>query len=216
MAAYAGFFLILIGMWGVFLFPSDELIGYVQCSLSKMAPDAALSIGRLGLSLPPGMVMENIAVSLKNKSEIHAEQLHILPNLVSLFQNRARHPLAARLVLAEIRTELPFPVIGRFQFKRILADCGWQDNKLGITAFTAEGPEMDGNLTGEILLKTPFESSRLQITGVVHLKPEMLTRLKAALPGGGIPNQRTDGGGQDIFWPFEITGTLEVPLFSFK
>ena len=215
-AAYAGYFLVLTGIWGVFLFPSDELIRYIQCGLSQMAPDATLSIGRLGLSLPPGLVMENIAVSLLNKSEVQADQIRVLPRLVSLFQDRNQHPLSARLVLAEIRMELPLPVISSFQFKQIQADIGWQGEKLDIVSLTAEGVQMDASLSGGIQVKTPFENSRLQITGVVHLKPEALTRLKASFPGGGIPNQKTEGSGQNIFWPFQITGTLEAPLFSLR
>ena len=75
---------------------------------------------------------------------------------------------------------------------------------------------MDASLSGGIQVKTPLKSSRLQITGLVHLKPETLTRLKASFLGGGIPNQKTDGSGQNSFWPFQITGTLEAPLFSLK
>jgi len=216
MAAYAGFFLILTGIWGVFLFPSDELIRYVQCGFSQMAPDANLSIGRLGLSLPPGLLMENIAVSLKNKSAAQAAHLRVLPKLFSLFQDRNQYPLSARLVLAEISMELPLPVIGSFQFKHVQADIDWQGENLDIASFIAEGVQLDGNLSGRIQVKTPFEKSRLRITGAVHLKPEVLTRLKAVFPGGTIPNPKTDDGGQNIFWPFEITGTFEAPLFSLK
>jgi hypothetical protein len=214
--AYAGYFLVLTGIWGVFLFPSDELIRYVRCNLSQMALDATLSIGRLGLTLPPGLVMENIAVSLQNKSSVQADQIRVLPKIVSLFQDRNQHPLSVRLALAEIRIELPLPVIGSFQFKQIQADIGWQGEKLDIISLTAEGDQMDGSLSGGIEVKTPFENSRLQITGRVHLKPETLARLKASFLGGGIPNQKTDGSGQNNFWPFQITGTLEAPLVSLK
>ncbi|MFH0997415.1 MAG: hypothetical protein V1844_18240 [Pseudomonadota bacterium] len=215
-AAYTGYFLVLTGIWGVFLFPSDELIRYARCSLSQMAPDATLSIGKLGLSLPPGLVMENIEVSLQNKTEVQADQIHILPKLVALFQDKNQHPLSARLVLAEIRMELALPVISSFQFKQIKAEIGWQGEKLDIISLTAEGVQMDASLRGEIQMERPFENSRLQINGVVHLKPETLTRLKASFLGGGIPNQKTDGSDQNIFWPFQITGTLEAPLFSLK
>lgn len=71
---------------------------------------------------------------------------------------------------------------------------------------------MDGSLSGAVQIKTPFEKSQLQITGVVYLKPEFLSRLKASFIGAGIPSQKTEGGGM----PFQITGTLEVPLFSLK
>jgi hypothetical protein len=50
----------------------------------------------------------------------------------------------------------------------------------------------------------------------VHLKPEFLTRLKAGFAGAGIPNPKADGGGQENFWPFQITGTFQAPLFSLK
>ena len=215
-AVYAGCFLALTGIWGVFLFPSDELIRHIQCGLSQIAPEATLSIGQLGMSLPPGLVMENIAVSLRNKSAVQADQIRVLPLLVSLFQDRSRHPLSARLVLAEIRMELPLPVISSFQFKQIQADIGWKDERLDIISLTAEGVQVDGSLSGGIQVKAPFETSRLEITGVVHLKPEALARLKTSFLGAGIPDQKTDGSGQNGFWPFQITGTLEAPLFSFK
>ena len=177
-----------------------------------MAPDATLSIGWLGLFLPPGLGMENVAVSLQNKFSVQADQIRLLPKLVSLFQDRKHHPLSARLLFAEIRMEPPLPVISSFQFKQIQADIGWQGEKLDIISVTAEGVQMDGTLSGEIEVKTPIENSRLQITGVVQLKPEVLTRLKASFLGGGIPNQKADGSGIS----FQITGTLQSPLFSFK
>ncbi|MBI5592250.1 MAG: hypothetical protein HY881_17430 [Deltaproteobacteria bacterium] len=216
-AAYAGCFLALTGIWGVFLFPSDELIRLAQCGVSQIAPDATLSIGRLGLSLPPGLLMENIALSLpKNKSAVQADQIRVLPKLVSLFQDRKQHSLSARLMIAEIRMELPLPVIGSFQFNQIQADIDWKGEKLDILSLTADGVQMDGSLSGGIEVKTPFENSRLQITGVVHLKPETLARLKASFLGGGIPGPKTDGNGQNNFWPFQITGTLVAPLISLK
>lgn len=211
-AAYAGFFLVLTGIWGVFLFPSEELIGYARCVLGQAVPGATLTIGRLGLSLPPGLTMENIAVSLKNKSAVHADQMRVLPDLVSLFRNRSRQSLSARLALAEINMELALPVVSNFQFKKIHAEINWQGDKLDIASFSAQGTQMDGSLSGAVQIKTPFEKSQLQITGVVYLKPEFLSRLKASFIGAGIPNQKTEGGGM----PFQITGTLEVPLFSLK
>ena len=224
-AVYAAYFLVLTGIWGVFLFPSDELIQYVQCGISQIAPDAMLSIGQLGLSLPPGLKMGNIAVSLQNKSVVQADQIRFLPEIslrscvgyksVSLFQDRNQPPLSARLILEEIRMELPLPVISSFQFKQIQADISWQGEKLDIITVMAEGVQLDASLSGSIQLKTPFENSKLHITGVVHLKPETLTRLKASFLGGGIPNQKTDGGGQKISLPFQITGTIQAPLFSY-
>ena len=204
-------FLALAGFWGVFLFPSEELIRYAQCGLSQMAPDAALSAGRLGLILPPGLAAENIAVSL-NRSEVQADQIRVLPGLVSLFQDRDRHPLSARLALAGIRMELPLPVIGSFQFKRIQAHIGWQGENLDILSLTAEGDQLDGSLSGGIQVQIPFENSRIQISGVVHLKPETLARLKAGFPGGGIPSRKTPDSGI----PFQITGTFQAPQFSLK
>ncbi len=224
-AVYAGYFLVLTGIWGVFLFPSDELIRYVQCGISQIAPDAMLSIGRLGLSLPPGLKMGNIAVSLQNKSVVQADQIRFLPKIslrsfvgyknVSLFQDINQHPLSASLILEEIRMELPLPVISSFQFKQIQADISWQGEKLDIITFIAEGVQLDASLSGSIQLKTPFENSKLHITGVVHPKPETLTRLKASFLGGSILNQKTDGGGQKVSLPFQITGTLQTPLFSY-
>jgi len=209
-AVYAASFLALTGIWGGILFPSDALIGYVRCGIAQIAPDATLSIGRMGMSLPPGLVMEGTSLLLKNKSAVQADHIRVLPKLVSLFQDRTRHPLSARLVLSDIR--LALPVIGSFQFQQIQTDIGWQGENLDITAFIAEGIQMNANLSGGIHLKTPFENSLLQITGVVQLKPEVLARMKAGFPGGVIPNPKADGGG----FPFRITGTMEAPLFSLK
>jgi hypothetical protein len=71
---------------------------------------------------------------------------------------------------------------------------------------------MDGRLSGGIQVHTPVEKSRLEISGVIYLKPETLTRLKGSFLGGGIPNPKADGGGI----PFQIAGTFESPVFSFK
>lgn len=211
-AAYAGYFLVLTGIWGVFLFPSDELIRHVQCGLTRIAPEANLSIGRLGLCLPPGVVMENIAVFLQDKSIFQADQIRVQPKLVSLLWKKNQNPLSARLEFAEIRMELSLPVISSFQFSQIRADIGWQGENLDIASLTAEGSQMDGRLSGWIQVKTPFENSQLQINGIVHLKPETLARLKASFFGRGISNQKMDGSGI----PFQISGTLQAPLFSLQ
>ncbi len=204
--------LVLTGIWGVFLFPSDELIRHIQCRFSQLTPDASLSIDRLRLSMPLGLAVENIAVSLKNKSAVQADQIRVLPGLFSLLQDRSRHPLSVRMELAEIAMDLPLPVIGSFQFKQIQINIGWQGDKLDITSLTAEGTQMDGRLSGGIQVHTPVEKSQLQISGVIYLKPETLTRLKGSFLGGGIPNPKADGGGI----PFQIAGTFESPVFSFK
>jgi hypothetical protein len=203
---------VLTGIWGVFLFPSDELIRHIQCRFSQMQPEANLSIDRLRLTIPPGLAAENIAVSLKNKSAVQADQIRVLPGLFSLLQDRSRHLLSVRMTLDGISLELPLPVIGNFQFKQIQINIGWQGDNLDIISLTAEGTQMDGRLSGGIQVQTPVEKSQLQISGVIFLKPETLTRLKASFLGGGIPNPKADGGGM----PFQITGTFEAPLFSFK
>jgi hypothetical protein len=207
-----GCFLVLTGIWGIFLFPSDELIRYVHCRFMQMVPDANLSIDELRLSLPPGLAVENIAVSLKNKSAVQVDQIRIRPGILSLFGDRNRQPLSVRLDLTGISLELPLPVIGSFQFKQIRTDIGWQAENVNISSFTAEGTQLDGSLSGEIQVQTPFEKSRLQISGNVILKPETLARLKTGVFGAVIPNPKSDGGGI----PFQIAGTLEYPRFSFK
>ena len=107
--------------------------------LARWCPMPRCRLAGLGLSLPPGLVVENVRVSLQNKSAVQADQIRVLPKLVSLFQDRTRQPLSARLVLAEINMELPLPVVSSFQFKQIQADIGWQGEKLEITSFAAAG-----------------------------------------------------------------------------
>ena len=211
MALYVGGLLVLTGMWSVVLFPTDEIIRYVQCRFAQVVPAANLSIDGLGLVLPPGLAVERIAVTFQNKSAVQADRLRIMPGLASLLQDRGSRPLQARCVVNGLQLDLPIPVMGSFQFSQIQADIGWMPDKLNITSVTAEGDQLDGRLSGDILVQTPVEKSRIQISGTVVLKPDTLTRLKAGVFGAVIPTPKADGG-----IPFQIAGTLEAPQFSFK
>ena len=215
-AAYAGFFLVLTGIWGVFLFPSDELIRHVQCGLSQMAPDAALSIGRVGVvsAAGPG-IGEHMPCRYRTSLRFRQIKSASCQGLFPCFRTEAGIPCLPAWCWREIRLELPLPVISSFQFRQIQADIGWQGEKLDIASITAAGVQMDGSLSGEIQVKTPLESSRLQISGIVHLKPEALARLKASFLGASIPNPKTDGSGNGI----SVSGSPEpfnAPLFSLK
>jgi hypothetical protein len=210
-ALYVGGLLVLAGMWSIVLFPTDEIIRYVQCRFAQMVPAANLSIDGLGLVLPPGLAVERVAVTFQNKSAAVADRLRILPGLTSLFQDRSSHPLQVRCVLNGLHLELPIPVMGSFQFSQIQADIGWLPEKLNIASVTAEGDQLNGRLSGDILMQTPVEKSRIQISGTVVLKPDTLTRLKTGVFGAVIPTPKADGG-----IPFQIAGTLAAPQFSFK
>lgn len=210
-ALYVGGLLMLTGMWSVVLFPTDDLIRYAQCRFAQMVPAGSLSIEGLGLVLPPGLALEQVVMTFQNKSAVRADRFRIIPGLASLFQDRSRHPLYARCTVNGLNMEMPIPVIGSFQFSQIQADIGWMPDKLSITSVTAEGDQLDGKLSGDILVQMPIEKSRIQISGNVFLKPDTLARLKSGVFGAVIPHPKADGG-----IPFKIAGTLESPQFSFK
>lgn len=211
-AALAGFLLATAVLWSVVLFPSDEITRYMQCRIGRVLPDAVLSVGRVGLSLPPGVAMADVALSMKGQPALRIAAMRFEPAWLSLFEDRARHPLTGRLKLSEIRMTLSLPVIGSLDFRQILADIGWKGEEVEIASLTAAGDQMDGRLSGRIRVETPVEKSRLQISGVLHLKPEILDKLKAVFPAAGRIGQPTGEGGI----PFQIAGTLAAPQYSFK
>ena len=86
------------------------------------------------------------------------------------------------------------------------------DRRIRISRLSVKGQEVNGNATGTIVLREPFDASALNISGQILPHPSFIRDLAGMIPAGMISEKTISGGGI----PFRISGTLANPAFSLK
>ncbi len=112
---------------------------------------------------------------------------------------------------SDIRLKVTTPLIdiGTLTFQRITARMTMDKNhRIRIEECQLAGAQMNGELTGDITLKTPPESSVLNLSGKVTPHPSFVADLGQA----ATMLLKSRGGSSDL--AFRIRGTLENPAFS--
>jgi type II secretion system protein N len=113
---------------------------------------------------------------------------------------------------SDIRVEVTTPIIdvGTLTFQRITARMTMDgDRRIRIEECQLAGAQMNGELTGEITLRTPPERSALNLTGKVTPHPSFVASL-----GQAATMLLRSRGGRTSELSFQIRGTLENPAFS--
>lgn len=103
----------------------------------------------------------------------------------------------------------PFMNIKSLTFNNIEADFKAFKDSLIIRRITLKGPQMDGQLSGSILFKSPLEESILNIAGLV--KPHHLLLAGIGKNFQSLFFSKTKGIKNGI--KFKITGTIKKPGF---
>jgi len=75
-----------------------------------------------------------------------------------------------------------------------------------------KGPQMNATFEGQVELQSPFNSSRLKLTGKIQPHAEFMVRLKKKIPEPLWPSKQLLRSGV----PITISGTIAKPAFGLK
>jgi type II secretion system protein N len=121
---------------------------------------------------------------------------------------------AADLVATDAKLELINPMFGieSFSFDSIEAQLNLSPRRVQLRRCNLNGNEVDGNISGSVMLRTPMDQSRLNLSGVLRPHAEFMATLQKSVPVALL-------GGKDLGQkglPFRITGTVDKPSFSLR
>ncbi|MDJ0783752.1 MAG: type II secretion system protein GspN [Desulfosarcinaceae bacterium] len=120
----------------------------------------------------------------------------------------------ADLTVAGARFELVNPMFGfeSFSFPSIEAQLNLSPRRLQLRRCNLNGNEIDGNISGSVMLRTPMGQSRLNLSGVLRPHADFMARLQTNLPVALLGGRNLGQKGL----PFRITGTIDQPGFSLR
>lgn len=104
------------------------------------------------------------------------------------------------------------PLLGieAINFDQFTLDTVIEQDQVRIKAIQMSGPEINGELTGQITLKHPLNNSLLNLTGTIKPHPLFLADLRKKLPPGLLSDKIAQKGVL-----FKIKGTMKIPEVSF-
>lgn len=117
------------------------------------------------------------------------------------------------LRLVDGGVEFVHPVYGLDQVNFSAVEAGLQLKNAMVTIdrFAAKGPDLAANITGSVLVRTPPDSSVLNISGEMTPHAVFLDKLRKKVPIDALLKNK---GGSGI--PFRIGGTPRNPKFSLQ
>jgi len=95
-------------------------------------------------------------------------------------------------------------------FDEILVKLSLKKQKIELAHFKLKGKEIQGTLSGDIILSRNFWNSRLDLDGSIHLQPGSLFNYKKGEPG--ISEFMQD----PLELLFKVSGTIEKPIYKFS
>lgn len=126
----------------------------------------------------------------------------------------AKSPGQADLVVEEGGIVFTEPVFGldRIDFDRLEASLTLSAGRVVIEKFEVKGPQVAGTLSGEIMLRHPYENSVLKIKGAVTPQAALIAKLGETIPVDMFIKKTPGADG----FPVTISGTIAAPRFSMK
>jgi type II secretion system protein N len=120
----------------------------------------------------------------------------------------------ADLVATDARLELVNPMFGleSFNFTSVEAQLNLSPRRLQLRRCNLKGNEVDGEISGSVMLRTPMDQSRLNLSGVLRPHAEFMAKLQTTLPVALLGGKNIGQKGL----PFRITGTIDKPGFSLR
>ncbi len=82
---YSIYIIAITAFFIFYLFPSDKLKNYITYKLNSHHPDINVKIDKVKLSFPLSLRIDNVTLYHLNDSWLDAEQIKIVPDLLSLF-----------------------------------------------------------------------------------------------------------------------------------
>lgn len=117
------------------------------------------------------------------------------------------------LRLTDSGVEFVHPVYGTDQIRFSAIDTGLElkNNQIKIERFTAKGPDVEGSITGSIMVRTPPDRSILNISGEMTPQAVFMDNLRKSMPIDALLKNKEGAG-----IPFRIGGTPRDPKFSLR
>ena len=127
--------------------------------------------------------------------------------------NGPKRSLKGKLDLADVRIALSNPIINIQEVALNLVEAEFNVNKkvFSLKRLEAMGGQVEGNLTGTVMIRKPMGMSRINLRGSIFPQAVLLAGIKDLLPGNLYKQQMGDKG-----IPIRIYGTSEKPKFSFR
>jgi type II secretion system protein N len=277
---YSIYVLVAIVFFIYYLFPSDKIKNYVTSGFNKLNRNINISIDHVSPAFPLGLKLYKVNFYHMDNTLLEAEQIKIVPNLLSLFRSKVifffkakaymgilegkgefiknrpdQHVVIdgkfskinikeipavkqfigrnltgilegnftyhndeklggtseVRCVISDGEIELLKPVfkLENISFSKIEAEMTIGNQRLKVKRCIINAIPMDGNVSGLINLREPFEQSDLRLLGVIKPNQEFLAELGKGLPTNLLP--------KEIFSKrvvrIRIYGTLDEPRF---
>lgn len=120
--------------------------------------------------------------------------------------------LETTLVVSDGEVELLTPIfkMDHIQFSSIEADLAMKNTSLRVKQCNLKGEQMDGSISGAVILKMPPRQSYLKLSGMIKPNPLFLESLGKDLPKNLLPKEIVN---KKII-RIRIYGTVENPRFS--
>ncbi|MFC1876924.1 type II secretion system protein GspN [Thermodesulfobacteriota bacterium] len=127
--------------------------------------------------------------------------------------NGPKRNLKGKLDLTDVRIELSNPIINIQEVALNLVEAEFNVNKqvFSLKRLEAKGGQVEGSLTGTIMIREPMGKSRINLRGSFFPREVLLAGIKDILPGNLFKQQMGDKG-----MPIRIYGTIEKPKYSFR
>ena len=98
------------------------------------------------------------------------------------------------------------------RFNRIEMGLILQDRTLKMHHLEMTGPQINARFDGTVIINSPINRSRLNLTGKVRLHAEFMAGLKKKIPAPLWPDKRTLKNGL----PLSVSGTIQSPRLAIK
>lgn len=126
-------------------------------------------------------------------------------------ENESGDNLKAELIISDGELELLTPVfkLSSVSFSRIAADLVMKNQKLQIKRCIIKGDQMDGSISGTVILKNNSGQSYLKLSGTIKPHPTFIEKLGKDLPANLLPKKIFGKDGVRI----RVYGTIDKPRF---
>ncbi len=116
------------------------------------------------------------------------------------------------VVDGEVGLTNPVFSINNLEFEKIDAELVVDKRSLKLKRCDIAGDQIDGDVTGVVLFRQPFERSRLEFKGNVTPHHLLMASLEKVLPKSLLPTKKTGEKG----YPIKLYGTFEKPKISLR
>lgn len=169
--------------------------------------------GRLRFTVDLDQIrLERIDAFKKNERFTDGSLARHIANDVS--PNPSSGGVNGRLSVAGLKIQLkePFFSLNDLVMEKTDAEFTMSGGNIRLTALTFDGPMVEGRITGVIDIRQPMQDSRLNLSGNVKPRPDLIARLQESLPAV-LENVRTLG---TRGLNFRVRGTIDNPDLSMR